>query len=284
MANPTELDGDLPLDEVRAVLTRGRGRITADMCRRLPNLASRRSVRRRARQHRHRRRQDSGCRRGARSGRTTHAVSEHALLLMLALARRVTSSTAPSSGVRGVSARDTRVSSFAANDSAVIGLGAIGRRIAELGTVLGMNVAYWSRTSRDPGCPLLELDELVSTADVIQICVALTPETHGLIGSDQFARMKPGVLLVNTARAQIVDHQALLAAINGGVVGGYGTDVWDPEPPATDDPLVADERVVITPHVAGLTDVTYREICVGPAAAAVALLAGVRPDPTCVFR
>ena len=124
----------------------------------------------------------------------------------------------------------------------------------------------------------------MSTADVIQICVALTPETHGLIGPDQFARMKPGVLLVNTARAQIIDHQALLAAINGGVVGGYGTDVWDPEPPATDDPLVADERVVITPHVAGLTDVTYREICVGPAAAAVAILAGDRPDPTCVFQ
>ena len=147
-----------------------------------------------------------------------------------------------------------------------------------------MNVSYWSRRSRDPGYPLLELDELVSTADVIQICVALTPETHGLIGPDQFARMKRGVLLVNTARAQIIDHQALLAAINGGVVGGYGTDVWDPEPPATGDPLVADERVVITPHVAGLTDVTYREICVGPAAAAVALLAGVRPDPTCVFQ
>ena len=59
--------------------------------------------------------------------------------------------------------------------------------------------------------------------------------------------------------------------------------MWDPEPPAADDPLLADERVVITPHVAGLTDVTYRAICVEPAAAAVAILTGDRPDPTCIY-
>jgi phosphoglycerate dehydrogenase-like enzyme len=59
--------------------------------------------------------------------------------------------------------------------------------------------------------------------------------------------------------------------------------VWDPEPPVTGDPLIADERVTITPHVAGLTDVTYREIRVGPVVAAIALLSGVQPDPTCVF-
>ena len=122
----------------------------------------------------------------------------------------------------------------------------------------------------------------MSTADVIQICVALTPDTHGLIGSEQFARMKPGVLMINTARAQIVDHPALLAAITAGIVGGYGTDVWI-RTPVTDDPLLADERVVITPHVAGLTDVTYRAICVEPAAAALAILTGDRPDPTCVY-
>ena len=281
MANPTELDGDVPLDEVRAVLTRGRGRITADMCRRLPNLAvvgrcgagldNIDTVAARA----------AGVAVVHAPGRTTYAVSEHALLLMLAVARRVTeldsavkrSAWGVREGYEGFELRGKRL--------AVIGLGAIGRRIAEVGTVLGMNVSYWSRKSRDSAWPLLELDELVSTADVIQICVALTSETQGLIGPEQFARMKPGVLIVNTA--QIIDHSALLAAIRGGVVRGYGTDVWDPEPPVAGDPLVADQRVVVTPHVAGLTDVTYREICVGPAAAAVALLAGVRPDPTCVF-
>lgn len=283
MANPIELDADLPLDEVRAVLTRGRGRITAEMYRRLPNLqvvgrcgAGLDNIDTVAAT-------TSGIAVVHAPGRTTHAVSEHALLLMLALARRVTvldraakrGAWGTREGYEGVELRGKRLG--------VIGLGAIGRRVAEVGTVLGMNVVYWSRTSRDPTLSLLEFDELVSIADVIQICVALTSDTHGLIGSEQFARMKRGVLMINTSRAQIVDHSALLAAITAGIVGGYGADVWDPEPPATDDPLLADERVVITPHVAGLTDVTYRAICVEPAAAAVAILNGGRPDPTCIY-
>jgi phosphoglycerate dehydrogenase-like enzyme len=283
MANPIELDVDLPLDEVRAVLTRGRGRITAEMCRRLPKL-----------------RVVGRCGAGLDNidtvsakalgiavvhapGRTTHAVSEHALLLMLSVARQITmldgavkrGAWGVREGYEGFELRGKRL--------AVIGLGAIGRRIAEISAVLGMSVSYWSRTSRDPDFDFLELDELLSMAEVIQICVALTPQTRGLIGSKQFALMRPGVLLVNTARAQIVDHSSLLAAISTGVVGGYGTDVWDPEPPVADDPLVAHERVLITPHVAGLTDVTYRDICLGPAAAAIAILAGRQPDPTCVY-
>lgn len=283
MADPIELDADLPLDEVRAVLTRGRGRITAEMYRRLPNLqvvgrcgAGLDNIDTVAAA-------TSGIAVVHAPGRTTHAVSEHALLLMLALARRVTVLDSAAKrggwgmreGYEGLELRGKRLG--------VIGLGAIGRRVAEVGTVLGMNVAYWSRTSRDPTLSLLEFDELVAIADVIQICVALTSDTNGLIGSEQLARMKRGVLIVNTARAQIVDCAALLAAITAGIVGGYGADVWDPEPPAIDDPLLADERIVITPHVAGLTDVTYRAICVEPAAAAVAILNGDRPDPTCVY-
>ena len=283
MANPIELDADVPLDEVRAVLTRGRGRITAEMYGRLPNLqlvgrcgAGLDNIDTAAAK-------TSGIAVVHAPGRTTYAVSEHALMLMLALARRVVVLNGSvkrgawnvREGYEGVELRGKRLG--------IIGLGAIGRRIAEIGTTLGMTVAYWSRASRDVTLPLLELDELVSTTDIIQICVALTPETRGLLGSDQFARMKRGVLVVNTARAQIVDHTALFAAITAGIVGGYGTDVWEPEPPAIDDPLLADERVVITPHVAGLTDVTYREICIEPAAAAVAILTGAEPDPTCVY-
>jgi phosphoglycerate dehydrogenase-like enzyme len=283
MAHPTELDDDLPLDLVRAVLTRGIGRITAEMYRRMPNLevvgrcgagldnidvAAARS---------------SGVVVVHAPGATTHAVSEHALMLMLALARRVAMLDAAvkrgmwdvRDGYDGVELRGKLL--------AVLGLGAIGRRTAELGNVLDMNVRYWSRASRDPDLSWVDLDELIPVADIIQICVALTPETRGLIGPQQFAAMMPGVLLINTARGQIVDHRALADAIEAGVVGGYATDVWDPEPPPGDDQLVAHERVLITPHVAGLTDVTYREICVRPAAAAVAILTGEPPDPMCVY-
>ena len=146
-----------------------------------------------------------------------------------------------------------------------------------------MDVCYWSRSSRDPNLTWVSLDDLITSSDVIQICVASTPGTRCLIGVDQFARMRPGTLVVNTARGQIVDHRALHRALDSGIVAGYGTDVWEPEPPAADDDLLHHDRVVVTPHVAGLTDVTYLEICARPAAAAIAILAGDNPDPSCVY-
>lgn len=282
MAVPTAIDGDVPLDEVRAVLTRGRGRITAEMYDVLPNLevvgrcgAGLDNIDVVAAE-------SAGIAVVHAPGRTTHAVSEHGLLLMLSLARRVVMLDRSvkqghwevREGYEGFELRGKRLG--------IVGLGAIGRRLAGLGQALDMNVVYWSRASRDPNFELLELETLLSTADVIQICLALTPETQGLIGHDQFARVKRGVLMINTSRAHIIDHRALVAALADGTVGGYGADVWDPEPPGDDDLAGIADRIVITPHVAGLTDVTYREICLGPAAATVAILAGEQPDPTCV--
>ena len=77
----------------------------------------------------------------------------------------------------------------------------------------------------------------------------------------------------------MVDHVALADALTRNRLGGYATDVWDPEPPRADDRLLSDGRVLVTPHVAGLTDVTYREICVRPAEAVNAILTGIAPDP-----
>lgn len=75
--------------------------------------------------------------------------------------------------------------------------------------------------------------------------------------------MKPGALLVNTARGRVVDHDALADALDeskGGTLGGYASDLWDPEPPSKFDALLSDDRVVVTPHIAALTDATYQEI------------------------
>ncbi len=152
--------------------TRGRGRITAEMYHRLPHLevvgrcgAGLDNIDTVAAK-------SSGITVVHAPGRTTHAVSEHALLLMLAIARRVTmlddavkrGAWDIREGYEGTELRGKRL--------AIIGLGAIGRRIAEVGTVLGMNVAYRKpNVARHPTLPLLEFDELVSTAEVIQICV-----------------------------------------------------------------------------------------------------------------
>ena len=165
----------------------------------------------------------------------------------------------------------------------IVGYGAIGARIAELGRALGMDVVCATRRTEGLDVPRLELDELLTTSDVVQICAPLSDETRGMIGAEQLAVMRPTAILINTARGPIVDHAALADALEAGEIAGYGADVWDPEPPQLGDRVLAHPSTVITPHVAGLTDVTYREICIRPAGAVAAVLRGEAPDPACVF-
>jgi phosphoglycerate dehydrogenase-like enzyme len=166
----------------------------------------------------------------------------------------------------------------------IVGYGAIGARITELGRALGMDVVCTTRRTEGVDVPRLELDELLRTADIIQVCVPLTPATQSMLGSEQFALMSASAILINTARGSIVDHEALAKALEKGRIAGYGADVWDPEPPLPGDRVLAHPTTVVTPHVAGLTDVTYREICVRPARAVVQVLNGYAPDPNCVSR
>jgi phosphoglycerate dehydrogenase-like enzyme len=95
--------------------------------------------------------------------------------------------------------------------------------------------------------------------------------------------MKPGAILVNTARGGIVDQQALRAALARGGLGGFAADVLESEPPEQGEPLLSDPRVLITPHIAALTDRTYRAICVETAANVLAILRGQPPDPQSLF-
>ena len=99
----------------------------------------------------------------------------------------------------------------------------------------------------------LELDELLATADAVSIHVKLTETTRGLIGARELALMRPGTLLVNTARGPIVDAAALKAALDSGHLGGAGLDVFTEEPLPADDPLLSCEQVVLTPHCADTT-------------------------------
>ncbi|PJF47513.1 MAG: phosphoglycerate dehydrogenase [Chloroflexi bacterium] len=165
----------------------------------------------------------------------------------------------------------------------VIGLGSIGARVAQIGQALGMQVIYWSRRTRDARFAYRALDDLLREADVISLHIALSEETQGLIGARELALMKPGAILVNTARGALIDQRALTEALCVGRLGAFAADVLAQQPPSPDDPLLRCERVTLTPHVAGLTDRTYREVCLFCARNVLAVLRDEPPDPRSLY-
>ncbi len=269
--------------DVRAIVTRGRGQVNADVMSAFPDLAVVARCGAGLDNIDTTAADQSGIMVVHAPGLTTSAVAEHALMLMLAVGRRLAEvdravkdgNWSIREGFTSAEMRGKRLG--------IVGFGAIGARIADLGQALGMDVVCATRRTEGIAVPRLEFDELLRTSDVIQICVPLTEATQAMFGAEQLALMRPTVVVINTARGPIVDHAALADALDAGRIGGYGADVWDPEPPAHGDRVLAHSSTVITPHVAGLTDVTYREICVRPAEAVVRVLSGKPPDPTSVF-
>ena len=151
----------------------------------------------------------------------------------------------------------------------LIGLGAIGAEVARIALAFGMKVIGWS-FSDDParasrlGLELVDLDELLRTADVVSLHVRNTPEAAGMIGRREIDLMKPGSVLINTARAAIVDQEALLEALTTGRIAGAGLDVHMEEPLPPDNPWVKLDNVVLTPHAGAMTqDAFDREITIG---------------------
>ena len=164
-------------------------------------------------------------------GLTTSAVAEHALMLMLALSRRVVEVDGAVKAGRWNVRDGFESTELRGKRMGVIGLGAIGTKLADFGRMLDMDVVCATRRQPDADVERVGLDELLATSDVVQLCVPLTESTRSMIGEAQFSAMKPGALLVNTSRGAVVDHVALADALARNSLGGYATDVWDPEPP-----------------------------------------------------
>ena len=131
----------------------------------------------------------------------------------------------------------------------VIGLGGIGSEVLRIGKGLGMEAIAWNRTPK-AGAPLVALDELLARSDVISMNLTLTDETRGFLGPPQFARMKPGVIFVNTARAGLVDETAFIAALRSGRIRHAGLDVFHHEPLKPDNALARLNNVTLTAHAA----------------------------------
>jgi D-3-phosphoglycerate dehydrogenase len=172
------------------------------------------------------------------------AVAEHTIALMLASSRAVARMDrqvrsgiwSPQEGVQ-----------LLGKTLGVIGLGGIGREVWRIGQGLGMEVIGWNRTPLS-GVPLVALDELLARSDVISLHLVLNDETRGFLGPAQFARMKPGVILVNTARAALIDEAALIDGLRTGRIRHAGLDVFHAEPLKSDHPLAGMANVTLTAH------------------------------------
>jgi D-3-phosphoglycerate dehydrogenase len=184
--------------------------------------------------------------------------AEHAIALLVSLARHIPQATASMKQGKWEKNRFTGTELFN-RVLGVVGLGNIGRIVAERAQGLGLRVIAYDphipvELAAKQGVELVEFDELLARADLITVHVPKTKDTTGLIGREALARVRPGVLLVNAARGGIVDEAALLEALDDGRVAGAALDVFESEPPPPDHPLVRHERVICTPHLGASTE------------------------------
>jgi len=174
------------------------------------------------------------------------AVAEHSIALMFAACREIArmdrevrdGTWVPHEGVQ-----------LLGKTLGVIGLGGIGSEVLRMGRGLGMEVIAWNRSPR-PGARLVGREELLARSDVISMNLTLNDETRGFLGAAEFARMKPGVIFVNTARAALVDEDAFIAALQRGRIRHAGLDVFHAEPLDPANPLAHMDNVTITAHAA----------------------------------
>ncbi len=159
----------------------------------------------------------------------------------------------------------------------VVGLGAIGRAVVARARGFGMRVLGWSRTRRElDGVAWRELPELLAESDFVTLHLALTPETRGRIGAAELAAMKPGAILVNSARGGLVDEAALAEALAGGRLGGAALDVFAEEPLPPGSPLLDCPNAVLVPHIGSASHATRERMAELSVANLLAGLAGER--------
>lgn len=188
-------------------------------------------------------------------GRTAVVVAEHAFGLMLAVSRRMGAMTAQ---IRNGGWPADLGTSLISKQVGVIGTGNIGCQMIRLCKAFGMNVVA-SSFHEDPdkakrlGFQYIPRENLLQTSDVVSLHVRLSDESRKMIGEPQLQQMKPGAILINTARAAVVDTEALVHSLRSNHLFGVGVDVYDPEPPSPDHPLLSCDNIVLTPHSADQT-------------------------------
>ncbi|KAJ4880741.1 hypothetical protein Rs2_37796 [Raphanus sativus] len=208
----------------------------------------------------------------------TIAAAEHGIALLASMARNVAQSDA--SVKAGEWKRNKYVGvSLVGKTLAVMGFGKVGTEVARRAKGLGMRVI-----AHDPYAPadrahaigveLVSFDEALATADFISLHMPLTPATNKILNDETFAKMKKGVRIVNVARGGVIDEDALVRALDAGIVAQAALDVFTKEPPAKDSPLVQHERVTVTPHLGASTMEAQEGVAIEIAEAVVGALNG----------
>ena len=180
------------------------------------------------------------------------SVAEHALALMLAAGRGI---ARMDRDIRAGRFEPVNGIEFAGKSLGVVGTGGIGKVMVRLGAALGMRVLAWNRSGVPDDLPAraTELDDLLARADVVSIHLSLNEGTRGLIDRRRLGLLKPGAILINTARGAIVDEAALIEALQDGRIAHAGLDVFTTEPLAADHPLARLPNVTLTAHAAFAT-------------------------------
>ena len=213
----------------------------------------------------------------------TESTADLAWALILAVARRMKEGQEMLSRGEWTGWNPTQLLGLELNGSTrgIVGGGRIGQAVARRGVGFGMKILY---TDRDPkpdletetGAHMTDLEELLALSDVVTVHIPSTPKTRGLFNRDLFSLMKPGALFINTARGDLVDEEALLAALDEGSLGGAGLDVFSKEPQVP-PALVAHPKIVALPHVGSATTHTRRQMAALAVANVRAILEGKEP-------
>ena len=217
------------------------------------------------------------------TGANAVSVAEHAMALLFAVAKKI---VPLDSGLRagrwekpGFKGRE-----LAGSRIGLVAFGSIARQMAVYAKAFGMEVVAF-----DPFCPdevfastgvtrAQSLDELISGCDIISLHSPLTDETRNMINAERLARMRPDAILINTGRGGLIDEEALAAALREGRITGAGLDTFAQEPPAADHPFWSEPRLVMTPHIGGVTTAANERVGVDAAQGIIDVLAG-RPVP-----
>ena len=180
------------------------------------------------------------------SGYGDTTVAEHAMGLVFAAARHIGTMH---SLVRGGGWRPMQGMELRGKTLGLVGLGGIGREMARIATGVGLKVVAWNRSPRpDAKVPMVEIDELLKQSDIVSLHLGLNDQTRGFLDREKLQKAKKGVIIVNTARAGVVDEPALIDLLTSGHVGHYATDVFAKEPVDPNEPLLKLDNVTLTAH------------------------------------